>query len=280
MKKRTTSNSREHLSAWIVALLATLMPFSVSAESLRDFVDQLASLESIGMEAHAVIRLRQDGVTRAGNGTFSYWEQGSLYRISCSTSGPLKLVTDFDYSNDGEYSRLWFRASNTLLENTSDDQLAPTAIPNPFFLATIFVTGEDCVQCRLSREGVLQSVGNMSVSTDSPGVYSVENSEFGRQFIVETLDVEGMEVPSVISWWNSMFDADVVVELGDYQRLDGGLLWPTAVSMTSTGRSSDLSAVITYLIGTFEQNRTYPKDTFTLGDEDSVYVEAPAGPDP
>ncbi len=245
------------------------------AQVLDDFVDQLSTLESVHVEAHATLRLTMDGVTRSGNGSFSYWEQGDWYRISSSVSEPLKLLSELEYSFDGDHSRIWLKNENTIVKNTSQDESTPTAIPNPFFLATSFLIGEGCPACRISVGLVKGARGYMSESSDESGGLSVGNTQFNRDFLVEMSAVEGMDVPSKISWVDGTFDADVEVLLEDYE-LTNGLLWPTTLTMKSTGRSSDFSTHIRYLIKTFDVNEAYPKEVFMMnGDEDTTFFEAP-----
>jgi len=239
---------------------------------LDGFIKQIATLDSIHVEAHVVLRLTQSGVTRGGNGSFSYWEQGDWYRIGASTSKPLGLLSNFDYSFDGEHSRMWFRDSNTVTENTSNDESAPTPFQNPFFLAVGFLIGEDCQGCRMSLDRALQSRVNLSETVDAPDTLTIENSQFGRRFSIVHTNVEGMEVPASIEWLDEEFDADVSIELADWERTNG-LLWPMSISMKSVGRSSDLSTTVQYLINTLEVNEEYPKAVFVLGDEESTYIE-------
>ena len=111
----------------------------------------------------------------------------------------------------------------------------------------------------------------MLESVDESGRLSVGNTQFGRDFLVDVIAVGGIDVPNRISWVDARFDADVEVLLENYD-VTNGLIWPTAITMKSTGRSSDFSTNVRYLIKTFDVNEAYPKEVFTMtGDEDTAY---------
>lgn len=274
MLTRASVRSGRRSISLVLALTFGLVT-QAGGQVLDDFVNQLLALQSVHVEAQAVIRLTMDGATRGGNGSVSYWEEGDWYRLSSSTNNSLKLLGNFEYSFDGNHSRIWLKSENTIVENTSANESAPSAIPNPFFLAAGFLIGEGCEGCRVSLDLVRQARSQMSESIDEFGQLSVENTQFGRDFRVEVVAMEGMDVPRRISWVDATFDGDVEILLEDYS-LTNGLIWPTSITIESTGRSSDFSTSIKYLIKTFEVNEVYPKEVFTLtGDENTTFFEAP-----
>lgn len=277
MLTKASARSRRRSISLVLALTFGLVA-EANGQVLDDFVNQLLALESVHVEARAVLLLTMDGATRGGSGSVSYWEEGDWYRLSSSTNDSLKLLGNLEYSFDGDHSRIWLKSENTIVKNTSANESAPSAIPNPFFLAAGFLIGEGCEGCRVSLDLVRQARSQMSESVDEFGQLSVENTQFGRDFRVDVVTIEDMDVPSRISWVDATFDADVEILLEDYS-LTNGLIWPTSITMESTGRSSDFSSSIRYLIKTFEVNEVYPKEVFTLsGDENTTFFDAPKKP--
>jgi hypothetical protein len=265
-----------------LSLVALTLSLSVPSQAtgqdiLGDFVNQLLTVESVHLEANAVLKLSMDGVTRGGNGSFSYWEQGDWFRIRCETGDNLKLLGDMEWSYDGDNSLIWFKSENMIAENTSGDQSAVTAIPNPFFLAVGFLISDECLDCRVGFSSVLQWRSQMSETPAGPGKVSVENALFGRDYLVEVIQVDGMNVPSRISWVDTKFDGDAEILLSDYQRV-GSILWPTSITKKWAGRSTDASSRVHYILTTLEMNETYAKDVFTLtGDDETFFFEPPGG---
>lgn len=261
-------------------LLVALLCGSAQAlgQELGSFVGQLNDVDSLHMEAKASVLLRMDGVTRGGDAEVSFWEQGDWYRLVFSTSKSLHLLADIEYSFDGDYSRVWLRDENVIYDNTSDDDMAPAAIPNPFFLPVSFLISEGCDGCRVNLNRVVQQHSLMSESADPAGQRAHITSPYSaRRYSVATGILGHMSVPDQISWYDEEFDADIVVLLDDYE-VTNGLLWPTSITMTSTGRSSDSSTQIRYRVTELEVNVPYNQEVFVLtGNDDTEFFEAPQG---
>ena len=270
-------------TALLLALASGVVPAHAEEGlgQLSSFLASLNEVSSIHLEADAVLRLSMDGVTRGGSGSFAYWEQGDWFRVQCETSDHLKLLGDIEWGYDGEQSRVWFKSEDLIADNTSVDQMAPTALPNPFFLPLRFLFEQEvCEGCRESLVRAIESSGDISVVTVGATSVAVRYGESDQSYLVEIVDVQGLTVPSRISWTSVASDSDVEILLSDYRKV-GPLLWPMAITMLAEGRSSDMSMRTLFFITSLEVNEPYQRDQFRiLGGENTKWFEPPEEPHP
>lgn len=256
-------------------LLVTAMPtMSSAAENpLSDFLDQIFRIKSVHVEAHGTLDLKMQSVSRSGDATFKYWEQGEMFRVLCETDPNLALFDDTEWGYDGEQSLGWFIKSNTIAANTSLDQQAPEAIPNPFFMPVSFLLEDEaCPNCRPSIAKTIRARRTMTVPRPPKGGNElvIGNTRYPKKYTVEVVKLEGMVVPHKISWPEG--DGEVVLTLGDYEWTDD-ILWPTAIEMRAKSPDEGISTRMTFYITTLEFNNEMTPETFKLtGNSETTWV--------
>lgn len=224
------------------------------------------------MEAQGVLHLSMNGVVRAGSVTYSYLERGDRFRIRCETTKALGLLQDFEWGYDGIESLVWLLDMNVIATNTSLDRLAPTAMPNPFFLPVSFLfSNEACHGCRESLDEAIQARAVMRQTVSSDGTITVTSPRFIRGYEVRSRREQAMSVPEVISF--DMGSGTITVELAEYKQ-SGVLLWPTRISVRTVDHTSSAIARLELLITKLEVNGELPDAMFRItGDKNTTSMK-------
>ncbi len=251
-----------------------------ASDRLTPFLDQFSRIASVHLEAKAIIQLETPEGARTGRGSFSYWEQGNRFRIRCETDDNLGLMGDIQWSYDGEKSLLWLLESNTVTKNTSLDQEAPTALPNPFFLPVGFLFDANaCPTCRASLDQVVQARDRWEAHVVQDGMtlrLETEESTDGSPRLVELVELDEpmahMWVPGTITQTLPDQDSRVIVRLSSYESTDD-FIFPRSITVTTWASNEDAILRMELLITELEIDRPLPEESFTTeGNEQSTFI--------
>lgn len=269
----------------LAALVLVALPGTLVAQDLSAFLDQFSTLSSVHLEAEVVISIETPDGPLFGTGSFSFWEQGDLFKIRCETEGIEGLMTDVEWAYDGEESLLWFLDANTLTENNSLTAEAPTALPNPFFLPVEFLSRRQvCPTCRASLNDIVQerplltelhrAVGKSTVGTpagEPQATLVLAKGETGPRYTVGLAQRQGMWTPATIRHTSPETGEEMLVQLADYQR-DPALVFPRSITVETKHPSGNASAKVTFRIEALEVNESLPPATFRIQGNENTNV--------
>ncbi|MGH9868525.1 MAG: hypothetical protein ACREAA_10230 [Candidatus Polarisedimenticolia bacterium] len=138
--------------------------------ALTALKSRFSRLDSVHIKATArVVKFlgaEQEGANQehvAGLGQFEYWASGDKYRVNSSSDPALGLEGDSQTAwNSKEFQ--FFRPSDSVLSiQRTDPGMVSAALPNPFFLETMFLTrdSDSCPTC-LTSPGDLRNARRWS----------------------------------------------------------------------------------------------------------------------
>jgi outer membrane lipoprotein-sorting protein len=255
---------------------------------LSPFLDQFTTVSSVHLEAEIVISIEGPDGPLLGSGTFSYWEQGDLFRIRCETEGIPGLMQDVEWGYDGEESLIWLLESNTITENTSLTRETPTALPNPFFLPVEFLSRRStCPTCRASLDDIVQERPLLTVLDRSRAISGgsstggeaeeprttlvLAKSETGPRYTVDLAQREGIWAPAAIRQTRPETGEEIVIRLADYRRAHS-LVFPQTLTVQTQDVRTGNSAEVTFAIKTLEVNESLSPDTFSIRGNETTHV--------
>ncbi len=247
----------------VVLLAVVSTGHAATDRPLEDFLRQLHSISSIRMDAHALIHAGMGSFSTAGAGSYTYLEQGEMFRIACQTDEHLGVLGNIEYGYDGETSLVKTSPTGALGFNTSVDKEAPTAMPNPFFYPLAFLFDrEQCLGCRMGIDQIVGAIENMTVENRGRGIYMIGSTEFPQVYKVSMKTKHGLRVPASISWESSA-GMEVRVRFQDYEVVDG-IVWPTAVDVRGKNRQQDARMRSRYLLTVLKFNELLEPEEFRL----------------
>lgn len=270
----------------VLGLLATPAT-AAEADPLSSFLDQFTTVSSVHLEAEVVISIETPEGPVLGTGAFSFWEQGDMFRIRSETEGIPGLMKDVEWAYDGEESLLWLLESNTLTENTSLTQEAPTALPNPFFLPVEFLSRRQvCPTCRASLDDIVQERPLLNVIRRSPATSAgssigeagepltslvVAKGETGPRYTVDLAQRQGMWAPATIRHTHAETGEEMLVRLADYERAHS-LVFPRTLTVETRHPATGASATVTFTIKTLEIDDSLSPETFRIRGNETTNV--------
>lgn len=280
-------------AAFLLLLVSAAAPTQAAQlDVLSGFLDQFTTVSSIHLEAEIVISIDGPNGPGLGSGTFSYWEQGDLFRIRCETEGIPGLMQDVEFAYDGEESLIWLLESNTLTENTSLTRETPTALPNPFFLPVEFLSRRStCSTCRPSLDDIVQERPLLTVldrrqatagasstgeagepqTTEPRTTLLLAKSEIGPRYTVDLAQRQGMWAPAVIRHTSPETGEEMRIGLAGYEQAHS-LLFPRTITVETRHPGTGAAAEVTFTVKTLEVNESLSPDAFLIRVNEATHV--------
>lgn len=242
---------------------------------IASFLDQFSTVESVHIEAHALIHLQTPAGAVTGQGSFLYQEQDGRFRIRCQTDRHLGLMDDVEYSYDGKRSLIWFLPSNTVTSNESFLERTPTALPNPFFLPLdLVLDSRGCSECRWSLERLRDwredaPLGALRFEGSESSVHGRNEQPSSRVALTRVAD---RWVPGRVVRTMPEQAGEIVLTMRDYEVLQE-FVFPRAMTVETLDPQQRAAMRMELLITNLEINRPISPDSFsTIGDEKSTFI--------
>ena len=184
-----------------------------------------------------------------------------------------------EWGFDGKQHRVWLMEDNTVALDLSQGQQAPTALPNPFFVALAFLFDRDAFADRLSLDRVTREAARLTAGAQeelSPTERRLTvTTHGGTRTTIDLRLTDGVWLPvRMIREIEGAGGPDdpshqQTIELRDYERT-GRLHFPRTLSMRSSDLEAGARGVVDFTVTLLEIDTTIPAEAFTVvGDASS-----------
>lgn len=256
---------------------------------------RFSALEAVNLKAAVEVqkagRTPSGAQSNTGLGSYEYWEQGDLYKVSVTLPDALEMSRVTDVAFDGFLRQMFFADTRMVTESREDSRQVPVAVRNPLFLPLSFLNpalGDTCGLCELrladlrAAEQAQHTAPPTSAGGPGPGEardYQVLMSENGEDIAaIEARGASGQVLSRAL--------------FSDYQEVPGELSWrfPMTIRLESISETSEDQPprlVVVYHIEHLTSNRPVEPGTFRIPlgkaervweDEDRSFVKRPHEP--